>query len=431
MNSGNVSENKTSTDAIQTGDMKRSPLKALLIWGISAVIILLAIGWAKHLIDTRPKAKRQTATQQARLVTVQNAEQVSHKTFVPGMGKVIPAKEITLSPEVSGRIVYISPLVIPGGVIQQGQTLIRIDSRDYETVVKQRQSEVAKAKLNFKMEQGNQLVAQQEYKMLDDIVQDQDQELILRKPHLEEAQAALEAAEAALARAQLDVERCTVTAPFNGIIQDKRVDIGAQVTTASPLLGIMGTDEYWVEAKIFADQLRWITIPKNNRQSGSPVKIFDSAWQPDAYRQGEVIRLLGQLEEQGRLAQVLVSVKDPLALESDASEVPPVLVDSYVSVEIEGKTLPKVCPVSRDYLHDGKNVWIMDSDDRLKILPVDIVFRDKDMVYLSNGLHTGDRIVTTDISTPVDGMLLRLDESFNESESLEENSDTPEAETQE
>ena len=248
--------------------------------------------------------------------------------------------------------------------------------------------------------------------MLDDIVQDQDQELILRKPYLQEAQAALEAAKAALARAELDVERCTVNAPFNAVIKNKFVDVGAQVTMASALLKIMGTDEYWVEALIPVDQLEWITIPKNNRRQGSTAKIFDSVWKRDTYREGTVVRLLGQLEEQGRLAQVLVSVKDPLTLESDSADVPPILVDSYVRVEIEGITLPKVFAVNRGYLHDGDNVWIMSEDNRLKILPVEVVFRDKDTVYLSNGLHPGDRIVATDISAPVDGMLLRLDGSF-------------------
>lgn len=421
-----------STEKVsETGSHKRLPSKSITVWLMAAVIVILAIAFARHQINTRPKAQRKKPPLQARLVTVQPAEQVNHKTLVSAMGTVVPAKEITLRPEVSGRVLFISPLLIPGGIVQEGETLVRIDSRDYEAVVKLRESELAKAELNLKVEQGSQLVAQQEYKMLDDIIQDQDQELILRKPHLQEAQAALEAAEAALAKAQLDVERCTVKSPFNGIIQSKLVDVGAQVTSTSALLEIMGTDEYWIEALVPVDQLKWITIPKNNDQPGSPAKVFDSTWQQDTYRQGEVIRLLGQVEEQGRLAQLLVSVKDPLALKSNSPGEPAVLVDSYVRVEIEGTTLSNVFAISRDYLHDGQNIWIMDKEDRLRILPVEILFRDKDMVYLSNGLRSGNRIVTTDISAPVDGMLLRLDGSSTESESPEKNPDVDSAEMHE
>ncbi len=308
---------------------RKLPIRVLLVWVIPGIVLVLALLYGRHLMNTRPEAQRQTPPQQARLVTVEIAEPIDYQTSVSAMGPVVPARRITLTPEVSGRIVFVSPLVIPGGAVEEGQVLIRIDSRDYETIVKQRQSEVARAELNLKLEQGNQQVAMQEYKLLGDIIEDQDRELVLREPHLEEARAALKAAQAALAKAQLDVDRCTVRAPFNAVIQDKFVDAGAQVTASSPLLVIMGTDEYWVEAKVNVDQLRWITIPDGDRERGSPVRIFDTAaWGPDTWRDGRVLRLLGQLEEQGRLAQVLVSVADPLALESESADLPPVLVNS-------------------------------------------------------------------------------------------------------
>ncbi len=422
-------ENKTpsnTSDAPSISSLRWS-LRFLFKVVLPVICVIAAVVIAIILIKTRPKAQRQKPAQQARLVTVETAQQTNHQISVSAMGKVIPAKRITLSPEVSGRIVFVNPLVIPGGAIHKGQTLLRIDARDYEAVVKQRQSEVAKAQLNLKLEQGNQLVAQQEYEMLEDIIQDQDQELVLRKPHLQEAQTALEAAKAALAKAQLDVVRCTVTAPFNAVIQDKFVDVGAQVTVSSSLLTLMGTDEYWVEAKVWVSQLHWITVPENNQQPGARVKIFNSTvWEPDTYREGRVVRLLGQLEEAGRLAQLLISVKDPLVLESDSPDVPPVLVDSFVRVEIEGITLEGVFGVKRDYLRDGDNIWIMNDDNQMEIRPVNVVFREKQMVYLSDGLHAGDRIVTTDISAPVDGMLLRLN-GTSESAASKSEAANPEA----
>jgi RND family efflux transporter MFP subunit len=406
----NTAENEDLSAVSIPQAVKRLSLRFIIMWVLPAVIVIAALAFAKYQIDTRPKAERQRPPQQARLVTIEAAEQVDHTTYVEAMGPVIPAKQIALTPEVSGRVVFVSPLVIPGGAIQEGQILIRIDSRDYEAVVKMRQSELARAELNLKLEQGNQLVAQQEYAMLDDIVQDQDRELVLRRPHLEEARAALEAAKAALDKAQLDVDRCTITAPFNAVIQEKLVDVGAWVAAGSPLMAIMGTDEYWVQAKVFVNQLQWLSIPEHNHQPGSVVKVYDTtAWGPDTYREGNVLRLLGQLEEEGRLAQVLIAVKDPLALTSESAGLPPLLVDSYVRVKIEGKMLQDVFGVKRSYLHDGDNIWIMNDENRLEIRPIDVLFRDKERVYLSNGIAAGDRIVTTEISAPVDGMLLRVE----------------------
>lgn len=411
---------------------RRWYIRLLLVWIIPLAILAATALYAKHLIDTRPSAQRQTPPPQARLVSVQIAEPVNHQTSVSAMGTVVPARRITLTPEVSGRIVYISPLVIPGGAIEQGQVLLRIDERNYAAVVKQRESEVARAELNLKLEQGNQLVAQQEYELLGEIVEDQDRELVLRQPHLEEARAALEAAKAALAKAELDVERCTVKAPFNAVIQEKFVDVGAQVAMNSSLLAIMGTDEYWVQAKVNVDQLRWITVPDGDREKGSAAKVFnEAAWGPDAWRQARVLRLLGELEEQGRLAQVLVSVQDPLALESAAAALPPVLVDSYVRVEMLGAELTNVFPVPRDYLHDGEYIWVMNDESRMEIRPVEVAFRDKQTVYLSGGLEAGDRIVVTDISAPVDGMLLRLNGTADASEPAQEKPHASHPEAQE
>lgn len=378
---------------------------------LPAVILILTIGFAKHQIDTRPRAAQQKPPLQARLVTVQIAQQANHKTFLSAMGTVIPARAITITPEVSGKIVSIGQDIIPGGLIHQGQELFRIDSRDYETVVKQRQSELAQAELNLKLEYGSQIIAQHEYKLLAEVLEDQDQELVLRVPHLDKAQAAVGAATAAFARAQLDVQRCLITAPFNAIIQDKLEDLGSRVSVSTPLLTIIGTDEYWIEVLVPVDQLQWIRIPRSQSEQGALVKIYNTAWGDTVSREGTVIRLLGQLEAQGRMARVLVSVKDPLSLNSNPADAPPLLIGSYVRVEIEGQTVSSVVPIRRNYLRDGSHIWIMNDQDTMEIRPVRIVFRDKDMVYISEGIRHGERIVTTDISAPVNGMLLRLNNS--------------------
>lgn len=271
-----------------------------------------------------------------------------------------------------------------------------------------RQSELAQAQLNLKLEYGSQAIAQHEYTLLAEALQDQDRELVLRIPHLDKARAALEAATAALAKAQLDVQRCLITAPFNAIIQDKLEDIGARVSASTPLLTLVGTDEYWIEALVPVDQLQWIRIPRSSSEPGAFVKVYNTAWEDTMFREGTVIRLLGQLESQGRMARLLVSVRDPLCLETYSTQAPPLLIGSYVRVEIEGQTLSSVIPLRRNYLRDGSHVWIMNDQDIMEIRPVRIVFRNKDTVYISEGIRHGERIVTTDISAPVNGMRLRL-----------------------
>ncbi|MEA3367503.1 MAG: hypothetical protein U9R68_05250, partial [Planctomycetota bacterium] len=115
------------------------------------------------------------------------------------------------------------------------------------------------------------------------------------------------------------------------------------------------------------------------------------------------------LEEQGRMACVLVSVPDPLGLEDASGETPPLLIGSYVRTEIEGTALENVIALDRDYLRDGNRVWVMNERDELDIRRVEIAYRGRERVLVADGLKAGEKVVTTDLTAPVAGMPLRTE----------------------
>jgi hypothetical protein len=101
------------------------------------------------------------------------------------------------------------------------------------------------------------------------------------------------------------------------------------------------------------------------------------------------------------MARVLVEVTDPLDRE------PPMLVGSYLRGRIQGGRLDQVVALDRAYLRDDDSVWVMTGDGRLEIRAVEIAYRGPERVYVSVGLGTGDRVVTSEIATPTNGMKLR------------------------
>jgi multidrug efflux pump subunit AcrA (membrane-fusion protein) len=296
-----------------------------------------------------------------------------------------------------------------------------VDHRDYEILVRQRQYDVSKAVKDLKVEQGNQAIAKQEYELLGETIADDDRELVLREPQLASARAAQESAEAALQKAELDLTRCDVNAPFNAVIQEKQVDLGATVSASTNLVTLIGTDEAWIEVKVWVEQLKWLTIPRQNGDPGSSVKIANPmAWGADRYRTGRVVCLVGELETQGRLAKLLVAVDDPFCLKPENHDLPQLLMGSYVSAEIQGTTLASVFPVKWSHLRgDNKTVWIMDDAGVLEIRPVEVIFKDSDQVYVSTGLSEGEELVVTDIAAPVAGMPLRVASPEEEAASTE------------
>ena len=94
--------------------------------------------------------------------------------------------------------------------------------------------------------------------------------------------------------------------------------------------------------------------------------------------------LAGDLEDEGRMARLLVEVDDPFTLKPENRGKPVLLMDSYVSVRIEGRQLKQVATIAREHLRDGDRLWIMDDNAALEIRKVDIVFRGHDHFLVAN-----------------------------------------------
>lgn len=385
--------------------------KGLGFWvrTVLPVVLVAAAGlYFKHLLDTRPRAQRRPPDQQARLVSVQTVSRQTLPVLIRAMGTVRAAREVTVYPEVSGLVETIAPEVVPGAMVQAGQVLYEIDRRNYQTALAQRESELEQARLNLKIEEGSQRVAQREYQMLGQSVDEADEDLILRRPYLAARTAAAAAAEAAVRQAQLDLQRCTIRAPFRALVREKYAELGSRVSSTTPLVSLVGVDEFWVELSVPVDELGWIEIPREGLEGGAEVRITDPAWGQEVFRTGRVLRLLPHLEEQGRMARLLVSVPSPMDSPEEQA-LPPLLLGSYVRAEVIGREARDVFVVGREYIRNGSQVWVMDEENRLRIRTVQMLFRGPETVYVSGGLDGGERIVTTDISAPVEGMLLRTE----------------------
>jgi len=223
--------------------------KEILRRVLPLIIVAVGVLGAWWLVANRPRAQRERLEPVPPIARVVQAERSTELVRVTAMGTVVAAKRVVLQPEVSGRIVEQSARLLPGGLFEEGDVILRIDPRDYETAVKQQEAAVEQAYLEVKIEKGRQVIAEREWKLLEeDISLDQaSQELALRRPQQKNAQAALEAAESMLEQARLQLERTRVYAPFNAVVQDEFVDEGQLVNPQTQLATLIGTDRFWVQ----------------------------------------------------------------------------------------------------------------------------------------------------------------------------------------
>jgi len=385
-------------------------LRILMKVLIPLIVLGAGIVGASYIKKNAPEPRKRPPRQTIPLVETTAISKSGEQVLIEAMGTVIPAMEIVLKPGVSGEVIEVHPEFTEGGFLRAGEEILRIDPKDYELTVTQKQSQVANTSYALKVEMGQQDIAQREWELLngDSPAEKLDKELALRKPHLKKVKADMSAARADLNQAKLNLKRTLVVAPFNAVVRTRSVEIGSQVSTGEQLAELVGTDEYLAQVAIPLDRLKWISVPRKAGESGSQVRI--------RYRNGEyervgtVIRLLSDLETEGRMARVLVAIPDPLNLESENTDQPPLLLGEYVNAEIEGQELEDVFRIPRTAFRDNDKVWLASADGKLSIRQIMPLWRGREAILVSNGLSDGERLVISNLSTPVDGMAIRVKE---------------------
>lgn len=381
----------------------------LLVRCILPLVVLAAgILLTLHLMRTGPQARPEPVKSSRVVVETTTLSYSSHPTVVQAMGVVQAARFIELKPQVSGKITSISETLSPGSSFVEGEVILQLDQEDYRLILQQEENAVIEAENELELEKGNQQVAKNEYDLLGEQVSEEEKRLMLRQPQLSSLQTELSTALAKKEQAELNLARTTIRSPYNGIIQDLNVNIGAWVSSSSVIATLIGSDTYWVEVSVPEEQLQWLNVPAADGGQGSTVRVYNpSAWGDTSYREGKLIRLLPGLESEGRMARLLVEIDDPLSLKPANAAKPQVMLNSYVQVEIDGKTIAQAVELPREYLHNGEQIWVCDESDTLAIREIEIEFKNRDNVLVTGGIREGDSIITSDISTPIEGLLLK------------------------
>ncbi len=371
---------------------------------VVAPLVLVAIGVGAWMVFnlTAPKIVRKHHAAMPTIVELATVEKGQATAYVSAMGVVVAATEVDLRSRVSGDVMALGQGFTPGGHVAKGDVLVRLDKADYEIELQKAQAALNTAQADLSIEQGSQAIAREEMRLMSQAAGEEIKatDLMLRAPQLKQALAAVASAQAAVAKAKLDLERTVVRAPFNALIIERSVNIGSHVKAQESVATLVGTDEFWVEAAVPLDRLTALHLGEGN---GAEAVVSSQA--AGGKWTGRATRLTGKLGENGRMAKVIIAVSDPLGLAGDNSG-PQLMIDDYVNVNIAGKPLKNVIKVPRTALREGENVWVFDSG-KLDIRPVKTAWKQADSVFIASGLKSGDMVVMSDLATPVQGMLLR------------------------
>ncbi|MFW5741554.1 MAG: efflux RND transporter periplasmic adaptor subunit [Myxococcota bacterium] len=400
--------------------------RTLVAIGLFLLIVAAGVGIAVALVKTKPEPRKAGKPKRAVPVEVHVVKTTTQPLAVIANGTVISAREVVLQPEVTGRIVWKSEDLVPGGRIKKGAPLLRIDPRDYATAVEQQKAQLESRKLAYEQEKSRRVIAEREWDLFGDDAGAPDatdalgRALALRKPHLRSAKASLHAAQAALQQSRLALSRTLLSAPFNAFVQSENVDVGQLVSPNAQLARLVGTDTFWIQVSVPVERLPWIKVPGLNAEKGSDVKVMQEVGAGMVEREAKVIRLYGDLDPVGRMARVLVEVPDPMSVDEpvDVAEVRegepapptamPLLLGAYVRVSIDAGRIEDVMEVPRAALHEGNEVYVVDADNKLRTKRLKVIWRREDTVLVRGGLSSGERVIVSQLATPLEAMDVRI-----------------------
>ncbi len=371
---------------------------------LTAAVLGIAI-----LMLTKPAVSTQPPTLAVPLVRVVVAQVISHRFVVRTHGTVAPRTQTELVPEVAGRVEWVSPALISGGSFEAGDALLRIERSDYNVAAEQARAALSRAQSEFQraereLERRKKLAAR-EFASAAQLEDAESQERVTA--------AVLREARARVERAELDLARTELRAPYAGRVREKSVDVGQFVNRGQGLATIYAIDYAEVRLPVPDEELAFLDLDAleparldPGTATGPLVTLrADFAGRPHEW-QGRLARTEGEIDPRSRMVHVVARVEDPYGRDAKDGRTP-LAVGLFVEAEIEGQSIERAVLLPRAALRTGNRVLVVDAENRLRFREVEIARRVGDELVLSSGVASGERVVVSPLQTVSDGMSVR------------------------
>ncbi len=378
---------------------------------LPVIVLAACLSIAYWLIKSKDEPQRREPPPVTSKVEVLRLQKTDYAVILESQGTVRARTESTLIPEVSGSIVEVSPAFRGGEFFEEGDTLLRIDRRDYGTALSVAQAALAQARLRLAEEDARVEQALKDWEKLGS--GEEPGPLVLREPQLVEAKQLVESAEARVEEAERDLERTQIRAPYAGRILEKQVDVGQYVTPGTVLARIYAVDYAEIRLPLSNRQLSAVNLPELYRgdsvvvEGGIQPKVILKAHFGDqeyAWR-GHIVRTEGAIDTRSRQLYVVAQVKNPYGRSHNNQ--PPLKVGMFVQAEIEGETMKDVFVVPRSTLREGRDLLIIDGENRLSRRPVKILWSDRQNIIVGDSLKNGELLCLTPLPFAADGAVVQ------------------------
>ncbi|HEY0923594.1 efflux RND transporter periplasmic adaptor subunit [Rheinheimera pacifica] len=377
---------------------------------VPVAVIVLAVVAAIGLASMRKPPEKKEEQRPGILV---NAQQIASQDLIyriQSQGTVRPKLETNLSSEVNGRIVEVADNFVEGGFFNKGDLLVRVEQADYLTNVKAAEASLANAQSALEEEKARGRVAEEEWRSF---TAGKAPELGLRRPQLAGALATVRSAEAELERANRDLARTEIRAPYSGMVKSRDANLGQFISRGTSVGMIYGTDIAEIRLPLTDNDLAFLQIPDFTQNSNQPEVVLTAAVAGQIMQwPARLVRTEGVLDERSRVIYAVAEVTDPYQRISRKQS--PLRFGRFVQAQILGDATEQVVVIPRHLLLAQQQVLVVDKDSQLQFRPVIVERSDEHSAYIRSGFIDGDRLATSAIANPLAGTVVRVASDVNE-----------------
>ena len=367
---------------------------------IPGLVVLASLFGAAVLMATSPQVEPTNPTPVPPTVRVRDIEPEPIRLRVHSQGTVAPDTQSQLIPEVSGRVTWMSGALVNGGFFEKGQTLLRLDDKDYQSSLKRARAALTRDEARYE----HALFEFERMRSLEERRLASRSQMESAQRDYRVAEATLEDSRANVDQASLNLERTQVKAPFTGLVRDEYVDIGQLVGPGSPVATIYATDRLEVRLPIADRQLGFLNRPVGHRgelpADRQPAVALSAEYAGQLLEwTGTIVRTEAQIDTSSRMVNVVARIA------GNSGETLPA-VGLFVNADIEGLLVDDIVVLPRNALRNGNRVLVVGDDNRLEFRDVEPLRLFQDDVLIRAGLTAGERVCISPMQTPIDGMLV-------------------------
>ncbi|MCZ0943142.1 MAG: efflux RND transporter periplasmic adaptor subunit [Gammaproteobacteria bacterium] len=376
--------------------MIRQHLGALLV-------LAVGVGVAALIVATGPTTVKQPSRPDIPVVQATPVQPRWVQMTVRAHGEVMPKTESNLVAEVAGRVVSVAPAMVSGGFFAKDDVLVEIESVDYRVALEQARARLASRRSDLD-------TAEKDFDRLEELAETQFVSESARDAasnQLAVASAALRSAQASLERAERDLARTQITAPYDGRVRTERLDVGQFVNRGETIAALYSIDYAKVRLPIRDVDLAFLPLSLANRPSDEPppkARLRAEFAGAEHFWVADVVRTEGELDPLTRMVNVVAQVPKPY---EPAGASPPLTVGLFVEAEIFDNWVEDVFIVPRTALQEGGKVYVVADDGRLSFRDMAVLRRTGETLYLQGELESSEVICLSPLANATEGQRVR------------------------